>query len=133
MNDEALKTGANRENGEKPQAARWRSDALPYDFAPHDFANSSPLRSFPAAKNGNPARTTAGGLWQNHGGLPTLVQRRFLQSQRDCIIQPSVGPIPRGPTLGCHKEGSNPEMVAYQRLMEEIQPFQAMITKSGWI
>ena len=47
-----------------------------------------------------------------------LVQRPVLQSQRDCIPQPSVGPIQRGPTLGCQKKDHNPERVAYQRLMK---------------
>jgi hypothetical protein len=54
------------------------------------------------------------------GQWSVLVQRPVLQSQRDWIIQPSVGPIQRGPTLGCREEGHNPERVAYQRLMEEI-------------
>ena len=40
-----------------------------------------------------------------------------LQSQRDCIIQPGVGPIQRGPTLGCQNEAHNPETVEYQRLI----------------
>ena len=48
------------------------------------------------------------------------------QSQRDWIIQPSVGPTQRGPTLGFDKMGFNPERVAYQQLMQEIKPFQGL-------
>ena len=56
----------------------------------------------------------------------TLVQSLILQSQRDWIIQPGVGPTPGGPTLGTGTTGFNPERVAYQRLAEEIQPFQGL-------
>jgi hypothetical protein len=48
-----------------------------------------------------------------------LVQRSVVQSQRDCIIQPSVGPIQRGPTLGCYIEGHNPER-AEEILQREV-------------
>ena len=55
-----------------------------------------------------------------------FVQSFIPQSRRDWIIQPSVGPTQRGPTLGFDKMGFNPERVAYQRLMREIKPFQGL-------
>ena len=46
--------------------------------------------------------------WKTKRGLPTCCDCFFHQSQRDCIIQPSVGPIQRGPTLGFHGGGVKP-------------------------
>ena len=42
------------------------------------------------------------------------LRKSAVQSQRDCIIQPKVGPTPGGPTLGGWRCEHNPERVAYQ-------------------
>jgi hypothetical protein len=40
--------------------------------------------------------------WNRNGWFSKVCRERLLQSRWDCITQPRVGPIPRGPTLGSH-------------------------------
>jgi hypothetical protein len=47
--------------------------------------------------------------WQCSGTQSPFLQKPIVQSRRDCITQPGVGPTHRGPTLGIHTTTRNTE------------------------
>ena len=57
-------------------------------------------------------------------GRPDALEMPILQSRRDWIIQPKVGPIPEGLPWVFAIKFNNPERVEYQTLTNQIQPFQ---------